>query len=387
MADNLLQENGSLLLQENGSAIQQESAAAGDTLVVDTINNEPQNVVNPVTVISGSQYIAVDTLDDGGEVPDAVVVVANPPTHTITAGTIDDPDEVPNVIVPSTGPQLISVNSVENLNTVNDVNLNITIKPDSVNDSVDDVPNVALTFRIRPNTIIDPDTVTNIFKMVPGPISVGVDSIANDTDTVNNITIRLRIRPDSIVNQNQIPNPNFAYDQTIQVGVLVNDTNSVNDIVVIGRNEPSVIVQDEVYRPINNIVPISERSFTTDSNSVFRDLSINFIAHPLTGAATVVSNYAAINQGLRNLFLTDKYERPFSSMDIAGKIREKLFDLQYSDSDVKTDIELAIANYEPRISLIDVSVKSNLNDLEIAIKYKIKSFDKEETLSLFLERS
>lgn len=279
----------------------------------------------------------------------------------------------------------VLVDPVENISTVSNVELDVAIKPDTVvNTSIVNVASVS--FRIRPANLIDGDTVTNIFKVVPGPISVGVDTVVDPTDIVNNITVRFRIRPNSVLNQNIVSTVAAAVDQEISVGVLVNNS-AINDVIVVGRNEPAVIIQDEIYRPINNIVPQAERTFTTDANSVFKDLSLSFIAHPLTGAATVVSNYASINQGLRNLFLTDRFERPFSSLEVAGKIREKLFDLQYSDSDIKTDIEQTIANYEPRISLINVDVKTEMHTLEVAITYKIKTFDRQETLSLFLERS
>ena len=43
----------------------------------------------------------------------------------------------------------------------------------------------------------------------------------------------------------------------------------------------------------------------------YRDLNIGFKAHPVTGALLTVKNAESVKQGVRNLILTNHYERPY----------------------------------------------------------------------------
>lgn len=128
-----------------------------------------------------------------------------------------------------------------------------------------------------------------------------------------------------------------------------------------------------------------------EKKKVFKDLSMLFKPHPLTGDLTTVVDARAINQSLRNLFLTSPYERPFDNIEYGVGIRDKLFDLMgiATQIELEEEIQIAIANWEPRVFVINIDVEANPQQHSIRIKiyYKIKTFQEVEEFEVFLERA
>lgn len=121
----------------------------------------------------------------------------------------------------------------------------------------------------------------------------------------------------------------------------------------------------------------------------YSDFSLNFSRHPITGDLSMVVNEKSIVQSLKNILLTDTYEVPFSP-DIAGNIRAMLFKLSdpFVTEDVKTKVEFAIENYEPRIELVDLSVRDSDDGLTLIINIQYRARTSTEVLSFeyYLDR-
>lgn len=128
-----------------------------------------------------------------------------------------------------------------------------------------------------------------------------------------------------------------------------------------------------------------------EKRKVFKDLSLLFKPHPLTGDLTTVVDARAINQSLRNLFLTSPYERPFDNIEYGVGIRDKLFDLMGTATriELEEEIKISIANWEPRVFVLNIVVETNPQEHSIRIKiyYKIKTFQEVEEFEVFLERA
>ena len=90
----------------------------------------------------------------------------------------------------------------------------------------------------------------------------------------------------------------------------------------------------------------------------FRDLDLSFISHPIRKDVNVFVNEYAIINSVKNLILTNFYERPFRP-EIGSNIRRLLF--ENFDVIVSTQIERAIQetieNYEPRVTISKILVK------------------------------
>ena len=106
----------------------------------------------------------------------------------------------------------------------------------------------------------------------------------------------------------------------------------------------------------------------------FKDISLSFSRHPVTNDLVVLKNEDAIKRSVVNLCRTKLNERFFNEL-LGTRIENSLFDLNNDDiaSVLETEIETLLENYEPRITLNDVSVKAQQdnNDLYIRIGYLI----------------
>ena len=106
----------------------------------------------------------------------------------------------------------------------------------------------------------------------------------------------------------------------------------------------------------------------------FKDISLSFSRHPVTNDIVVLKNEDAVKKSVINLCRTKLNERFFNDL-LGTRIEESLFDLNNDDisSVLETEIETLLENYEPRITLNDVSVRAQQdnNDLYIRIGYLI----------------
>lgn len=108
---------------------------------------------------------------------------------------------------------------------------------------------------------------------------------------------------------------------------------------------------------------------------VFSDVSVTFTPHPVTGRLPVLKNADAVKRAVRNLILTNYYERPYEPL-FGGNIRAQLFenaDDPLLDELLKAQIEDAINSFEPRASVseINVRVDNDSNSIFISIKFMI----------------
>ena len=119
------------------------------------------------------------------------------------------------------------------------------------------------------------------------------------------------------------------------------------------------------------------------------DLDLDFIAHPVTKDIIFKTDVDAVKRSIRNLILTNRYERPFQP-DIDGGVTRHLFELStpHTKHDVKNAIETCIANFEPRANVLSVFVGGDLdkNGFEVTIEFRVVNTPDPVTIELFLER-
>lgn len=124
-------------------------------------------------------------------------------------------------------------------------------------------------------------------------------------------------------------------------------------------------------------------------NTFFSDFNMSFATHDTTKDLSVLKNENSVKQAIKNLILTDVFERPFQP-GIGCNIRNVLFELfspQTSDR-AKTYIRETIEQYEPRASIKDISVSPNLdqNTLAATIKFSIINTVEIQNLTVLVER-
>jgi len=121
----------------------------------------------------------------------------------------------------------------------------------------------------------------------------------------------------------------------------------------------------------------------------YKDFDLAMRAHPVTGKLFVKKNDDSLIQAIKNLIMTNQYERPFRS-DFGSSIREQLFENYSSamETSIKYNIETAIKNYEPRVELLDVQIVGDpdRNRLSVSIIFRGKNSTNISEANISLDR-
>ena len=120
------------------------------------------------------------------------------------------------------------------------------------------------------------------------------------------------------------------------------------------------------------------------------DLDLDFAKHPVTKDVVRKTDIEAVKRAVRNIVLTNRYDKPFHP-EIDGGVTRHLFGL--STAHTKHDIALAIQsclkNYEPRVIVDNVSVTGDLdkNGFNASIFFRVINSPEPIVIGIFLERT
>lgn len=127
---------------------------------------------------------------------------------------------------------------------------------------------------------------------------------------------------------------------------------------------------------------------TTDTKS-YKDLDLNFIAHPITGDVGTLSGEAAVKQSLKNLILTNYYEKPYLPK-YGGNLNSYLFEqaVPIVKQILNEEISSIIKLYEPRVELNSISVEllAEAQSLELTLYFAVLGITRNSELVIYLER-
>ena len=122
---------------------------------------------------------------------------------------------------------------------------------------------------------------------------------------------------------------------------------------------------------------------------VYRDFDLNMRAHPVTGKLIIRKNDDSIKQALKNLILTNLYERPFRP-SFGSNLVYTLFENYSAETEslLKSYIETAIKNYEPRIDLLQIDLigDPDSHKLDISILFRTKILTEPTELIISIDR-
>lgn len=121
----------------------------------------------------------------------------------------------------------------------------------------------------------------------------------------------------------------------------------------------------------------------------YSDLDLDFIMNPSTNDVKILKGEASVKRSIRNLMLTNYYERPFQS-NIGSDIPRLLFEPTTSITQIQLEkaIRLCIENFEPRVSLQTVKVSYSPDEygFNVRLEYIILNKNLPVVSTLFLER-
>ena len=125
---------------------------------------------------------------------------------------------------------------------------------------------------------------------------------------------------------------------------------------------------------------------------IYKDLSLFFTPNPVSGDVTMVTDVQDIKRSVRNLVMTNRFEKPFHP-EIASHIRDLLFErfTPITFNLLRNRIETVLANYEPRVSVTDVEIDDtgeaiDGNELNVRIFFTLRNDPQIQSVDILLER-
>ena len=123
---------------------------------------------------------------------------------------------------------------------------------------------------------------------------------------------------------------------------------------------------------------------------VYSDFFTDFSRNSATGQLNRKTNAEAVKQSIRNLLLTNRYERPFQP-EIGSGLTGLLFENYTPGLELRAKkmVEEVFDNHEPRAELmkVDVGGDPDRNSLSFQITFRIINTTQPETLDIILERT
>lgn len=125
------------------------------------------------------------------------------------------------------------------------------------------------------------------------------------------------------------------------------------------------------------------------SNRIYSDLNLNFTKNPATKDVARLTDVEAVKRSVRNLILTNRFERPFHP-EIGSSIRDLLFEPITPLNAVLLEdrIEEVIVNFEPRVTLNQIIVQDDIdnNRYSVTISFYVNNTPEPVTITEFLQR-
>jgi phage baseplate assembly protein W len=121
----------------------------------------------------------------------------------------------------------------------------------------------------------------------------------------------------------------------------------------------------------------------------YTDLDLDFIPHPTTKDVIKKIGPEAIKRSVRNLILTNFYDKPFRP-GIGSNVPKLLFEnaTPLIENFIRDAIVNVLSNFEPRIRLLEIKTtfSPDNNGYSVTLSYVILNREEPITTTIFLER-
>ena len=144
-----------------------------------------------------------------------------------------------------------------------------------------------------------------------------------------------------------------------------------------------------LYTGGKQIIGKLDQARVVSKKKPWSDLDLSLKIHPIRKDIIPLKDDAAIKNAVKNLLISNFYERPFQD-DLGANLRGLL----YEPADVITEIELrdniydVLSKYEPRISVTSIGITdlSDINSYNVTVYFNIKEYDSADTVEIVLRR-
>jgi phage baseplate assembly protein W len=134
---------------------------------------------------------------------------------------------------------------------------------------------------------------------------------------------------------------------------------------------------------------LQDQAKVVSKKKAWRDLDLGLTVHPIRKDIIPLKDDAAIKNAVRNLLVTNAYERPFQP-SLGANLKGFLFEPgdAITRINIKNRVSQTLKRHEPRIAVTDVDVidRSEDNAYQINVSYTIKEYDTQENVQIILRR-
>ncbi len=121
----------------------------------------------------------------------------------------------------------------------------------------------------------------------------------------------------------------------------------------------------------------------------YKDINFDFTANPVTGDVATVKDAVSVKRGIRNVLLTENYERLFNP-EFGSGVKNILFEpmTPITAQRLEDEVASAINAWEQRAEIIQINVISEeeYNRYRVSVKFRINNSIETEQVDVFLSR-
>ena len=120
----------------------------------------------------------------------------------------------------------------------------------------------------------------------------------------------------------------------------------------------------------------------------YTDIDLNITPHPSSGDLVLKYDKDAIKRSIRNIMLTNDYERPFKP-SFGANLRGLLFELadDITRFEIRQQIVESLQDYEPRCEVVGIGLNQDRNNsLHVSVEYGIRGIAEPQQVEIILER-
>ena len=119
------------------------------------------------------------------------------------------------------------------------------------------------------------------------------------------------------------------------------------------------------------------------------DLDLSLKIHPIRKDIIPLKDDAAIKNAVRNLLISNFYERPFQD-DLGANLRGLLFEPAgvLTNIELRDNIRFVLKKYEPRIAVTNINIIDifDRNEYRIEVNFRIKQNNQNDVVEIVLRR-
>jgi len=121
----------------------------------------------------------------------------------------------------------------------------------------------------------------------------------------------------------------------------------------------------------------------------YKDVDFTFKQNPNTNDVSIKKNNESIKQSVLNILRTNHGERPFN-FGFGANLRSYLFEnmTNITAAQMSTSVNMALANYEPRIEVLNTNIQARAdeNEVTITVTGRVRSSNEVLDISTSIER-